>query len=847
MPAITYLRWGLMLALAAMPALPVSAQLLDPGFNSPADIAAPGVVYLVGPAQTDGKRLVGGYFSNVNGTPVGRLVRLDAAGALDVAFSQNVGLNSSQAVRAKVLPGGQYLLGSSGGPLTVGSLTRTELLRLNVNGTPDASFNAGAGPGPGGYLRDFEAQPDGAVVAVGAFGLFSGQVAGGVVRLMPTGGVDPTFSVGSGIGTAAGDRSLAVAIQPDGKILVGGRFATFDGQPANGLVRLNANGSRDPTFVSPLNQSLARVEGLLLQPDGKVLAYGLLPVNSSTHPTPGIVRLLPSGSIDPSFSAPTFLDAQVSTGGVYGPAVVLQSDGKLVVAGSFVAPSANRLVRLNSNGTVDPSFQTGAGPSSAPTALGLQPNGTVWVGGFFNDYNGMETPLVQLASTGARDSSFNPSLQIDAYVQAMVRQPNGQVIIGGNFTVLGGQPVHRLARLMPNGMLDASFTAAAGVLPAAVTSLALQADGKVLAGSIAGTFRFGATGTPDPAFSAPYTTMRLALQADGRVLIGGQFSAFDGSTVHSRLMRLTPTGAIDPTFTRDETGIWTPNTTDALLVQPDGRIVVGGTWLPPGQALTTRVVRYLPTGALDPVFTNATVFTAASGLPSPDTRVYALAMPPDGSLLVGGNFGAVDGTLRYGVARLLSTGAYDPAYGPGPLRSGTVLALTVQPNGRVLVGGSMATIGPTGSLSGVLRLLEDGQLDGSFGPTTIPDNNVTAIALQPDGAILLAGSFTTVGSQPAVGVARIVAANVLHMAALTPLTIASAWPVPAHEVLHVAPESNAHPLSSELRDVSGRRVRFMALFSTAEFSFNVESLPAGVYFLQVNYIDKTAYRRIILE
>ena len=121
----------------------------------------------------------------------------------------------------------------------------------------------------------------------------------------------------------------------------------------------------------------------------------------------------------------------------------------------------------------------------------------------------------------------------------MVRQPNGQLVIGGNFTVLGGQPVHRLARLMPDGTLDTSFTAAAGVLPGAVTSLALQADGKVLAGSIAGTFRFGTTGAPDPSFFAPYTTMRLALQADDRVLIGGQFSVFDGGILRSRLMRLT--------------------------------------------------------------------------------------------------------------------------------------------------------------------------------------------------------------------------------------------------------------------------------------------------------------------
>lgn len=841
-------RWIYFLAplLVGAATLSVSAQLLDPSFKSPVDMAAPGVVYLIGPPQTDGKRLIGGYFSCINSTPVGRLVRLEANGALDMAFSQNTGLYTTQAVRAKSLSTGQYLLGSSGGPLTVGGLTRIELLRLNADGTPDASFNAGTGPGPGGYLRDFETQPDGTIVAVGSFNSFSGQLAAGVVRLTPAGAVDPTFAVGGGISTAAGERALAVVIQTDGKILVGGRFATFNGQPANGLVRLNTNGSPDLTFSSPLNQTLARVEGLILQPDGKVLVYGLLPINSTTHPTPGILRILPSGELDPSFSAPTFLDAQVSTGGVFGPAVVLQPDGKLVVAGNFTAPGANHLVRLQANGDEDLSFRTGKGPSSAPTAIGLQPNGTVWVGGFFNDYNGIETPLVQLYGTGTRDTTFGALLQTNAYVQAMVRQPNGQVVIGGNFTVFNGLPVHRLARLLPDGTLDGSFTSAAGILPGAVTTLALQPDGKVLAGSIPGTFRFGTTGAPDPSFSAPYTTMRLALQADGRILIGGQFSVFDGSAVHNRLMRLTTAGAVDPTFARVETGIWTPNTTDVLLVQPDGRIVVGGTWLPPGQAPNTRVVRYLPTGMLDPAFTNTTAFTAATGMASTNTRVFALAMPPDGSLLAGGNFGAVNGMLQYGVARLLPTGAFDLAYGPSPLRSGSVLALTLQPNSRVLACGGIAATGPNGPLRCIIRLLNDGQLDSSFGPATTPNNDVTAVVMQPDGAILLTGAFSTIGGQSAVGVARIIATNVLHVSANRE-TIISVWPVPAHDVLHVTPDPSAHPLTSELRDITGRRVRFLALSNSLEFSFTVENLPSGVYFLQVNYLKGAVFRRVVLR
>ncbi|MCI1186827.1 T9SS type A sorting domain-containing protein [Hymenobacter sp. DH14] len=821
------------------------AQVLDPAFAAPASMYAPASIYTIGPLQADGKRLLSGTFSRLNGQPVSRLVRIDAAGNLDAAFSQNVGF-AGIALRIKLLPTGQYMLSNNSIGFMAGGITRAELLRLNANGTADATFNAGTAGGSANYSRDFDAQPDGKVVVVGSFGTFNGAAAAGVVRLNANGSVDPTFNVGTGIGAGSSTNLvLAVLVLPTGKILLGGRFATFNGQPANGLARLNADGSVDPTFTSPLNQNGARVEGLVLQPDGNVLAYGTLPVNSTTHPTPGLVRLLPTGSLDPTFSSPTFLDIRVGPNNGNGPAVVLQPNGKIVVSGSFSVAGADHLARLNADGTQDTSLQLANTGDGAPNTIGLQANGSILVGGFFNTFNGIRAPLVQLTSTGAPDPGFACVAQSDGSVLSMVRQPDGKLLIGGLFTEINGQPVSYLARLTASGAVDAAFSAATGYLPTSVGCLALQPDGKVLAGTVRGTFRFGTDGRPDASFSAPYTTMTMAVQADGKLLIGGQFTVSAGGMVYNRLARLTSTGAVDPSFASPAASSWTTNSTDAILVQPDGRILVAGSWLPPGQPLVAGVVRYTDSGALDYTFNNPSSFTGASGAAA---RVYALGLQADGKILTAGSFSAADGVAAKGVARLTSGGVVDPAFVSDATLNGTPSAVVVQPNGRVLVGGGLFFSSPTGNHYGIARLLDNGATDATFTNSADPNNAVSAMLVQPDGAIVLADSFATVGGQPAAGVARLIAANVLAVAAPAAVAARTAvWPVPAHGELRIVPDFSAQPRSLALLDATGRPVRTQAISGTTEQLLDLAGLPTGLYLLRVHYATGTVTRRVVVQ
>ena len=135
---------GLFVASAVSP--PVRAQSLDPAF-APHTIYAAGLVYSA-LEQPDGKRVAVGSFSRIDGTPASQLVRFNTNGTIDAAFQLNAG-NVGPVYRTALLNNGQLLLtGFTNRPLTAGAITRNALLRLNADGTADASFDVGTGPAP---------------------------------------------------------------------------------------------------------------------------------------------------------------------------------------------------------------------------------------------------------------------------------------------------------------------------------------------------------------------------------------------------------------------------------------------------------------------------------------------------------------------------------------------------------------------------------------------------------------------------------------------------------------------------------------------------------------------------
>ena len=364
-----------------------------------------------------------------------------------------------------------------------------------------------------------------------------------------------------------------------------------------------------------------------------------------------LVLLCPSlsadpGAVDLSFDAGTAAGTNCcSVSGV--TAMVLQPNGQVIVAGFFKTNSAsgNRVVRLNADGTVDGSFNIGSGADADIYAAARQSDGRILLAGIFNSFNGIPRGRIcRLNPDGSVDVTFDPGAGPSGAIYAILQQPDGKVVVGGDFGGFNGLPYHEVALLNPDGSLDQDFMPGTGAGTQAVRALALQPDGKLLVGGQftifdakphGGLLRLNSDGTPDESFNtnpgANNVVTVIALQGD-KILIGGEFIRYDSVAV-PYMARLNGDGSIDPVFQLAD-GSSALGGVSSLAFQADGKMILGG---------SKALARFYPDGALD---TNFNAQPNLSGV------VYAQAVQPDGKVLVGGEFVAFDGVTRYHVARL---------------------------------------------------------------------------------------------------------------------------------------------------------------------------------------------------
>jgi uncharacterized delta-60 repeat protein len=354
----------------------------------------------------------------------------------------------------------------------------------------------------------------------------------------PQGGdVDFSFNPGSINGTV-----VSVAAQPDGKALIGGYFTTVNGVSRNGIARLNADGSLDTGFQNGLAGANGPVFWVAVQSDGRVLVGGeFTTVNGVSRNN--IARLNTDGSLDPGF--------QNGLAGANGSVfcVAAQSDGRVLVGGDFTTVngvSRNNIARLNADGSLDNGFQNGlAGANSFVNAVTMQSNGAVLVGGNFTTVNGVSRNYIaRLNADGSLDTGFlNGLAGANNYVYAIAVQSNGAVLAGGNFTTVNGVGRNYIARLNADGSLDPGFLNGLAGPNSYVFSLAVQSGGKVLIGGDFTTVngvgrnyiaRLNGDGSLDTGFQnglagANSDVFSVAAQPDDEVLIGGPFTAVNGT------------------------------------------------------------------------------------------------------------------------------------------------------------------------------------------------------------------------------------------------------------------------------------------------------------------------------
>lgn len=362
---------------------------------------------------------------------------------------------------------------------------------------------------------------------------------------------------------------------------------------------------------------------------------------------------------------------------------------------------------------------------------------------------------IGLAQPGTLDLTFDPQAGPNNWVYCMVEQPDGKVIIGGDFTSYNGVPRNRIARINPDGSLDASFNPGAGP-DATVSAIALQADGKLVVGGWFNNFGGGASnrlvrlnsnGTVDGSFSVgagfPSNVEVVQVMTDGRILVGGAFWAYDGQPA-GRLVMLQPDGQRDASF-NGNLGSGADYTVKHMAIMADGRIAIGGEFTAWNGSPAGGMVMLNATGA------PSAGFSVGSGANGAVRTVLPL---PDGGLLVGGDFTMWNGVPRVRLVRLHSTGALDAAWGAASGTSSTVRHIYRQADGRFVVAGSFTTLFGANRVR-VARLLPDGTVEPGFDPGAGPNLDVETAMLVGGDRILIGGNFSNYGGTPRVRLARI--------------------------------------------------------------------------------------------
>jgi uncharacterized delta-60 repeat protein len=671
------------------------------------------------------------------------------------------------------------------------------------NGIQDSSFGT-LGWVHADFDQDTDAveaiafQPDGKVLAAGR-SLRSGDYDFTVVRYNVFGLLDTSFS-GDGkmaIPFGGNDQCKSIALQSDGKIVLGGGAKTVAADFDFAFARLHADGSLDNTFggdgkviINMFGYEFAT--GLAIASDGKIVASG----NNQDFVDKGrVARLLPNGSLDSSFGN----EGRFNHGNNSCEAVAVHPDGSMVVAGVHVSPNGDwktAFHKVTPAGALDLSLGGGAqyidlgSPVDRCHDVAVLLDGRV-LGNCEHDGLGS---LVQMWPDGSLDAGGQQTIGLeDEFTQegllhegvnsaclSMAVQTDGKLVMLGEVSNQAfTEKDIALTRLLPNGLVDAAFGTNGQVQFGLFQfdqprTIAIQTDGKIVIGghmvsgtqinfmvarlnsdgSTDGTFGFGGVNVLDFQSSDDLGS-GMALAPDGKIVVVG--TVWSGGRPFFGVARFSTDGTPDDTFDGDGELMYdyTARSTievTSVVVQPDRKIVVGGTI---GGAFL--LVRFNENGSLDTTFGVAgSSITSLGG----SSRLNALAIAPSGFLYAAG-YRDVGGNLDFAVAQFFSNGTLATC-GAQPCTnwptgmmfvdfggSDVANAVDVRGDGRIAVAGRgdsrmmWAEFGPASTAV------------ASLGSADFPGTNESAMAVQFTGfEQLVVAGYGTFGGNSNFAAAR---------------------------------------------------------------------------------------------
>ncbi|WP_438480140.1 beta strand repeat-containing protein [Oleiharenicola lentus] len=668
-------------------------------------------------ALPDGKWMVGGEFSRWDTTPRSFLARLNADFSLDTGFVPPV-INGFVYAIARASDGSIYV----GGEFTsVGYHGSPGLFRLKPDGSHDLAWQPDDNP-PKAAVTALAVQADGKLLVGRQSTFINGQIVTSgtnvLRRLNLDGSHDTSFNVDI---VTNSNRLNAIISEASGSVVFAGLFTTVNGSARNGVARVSSTGALDTAFAGGIGTN------------ANAQVFSIVPVTGGGYLLGGTFTQLAgvnrnrAGKLNADGSLNTAFVPASNNGNVLGVAAL--ADGRAILAGAFTMTNgqpSHGIVRLTTTGTVDQYFTAVGGSTSFATSTAArtlfvfpQANGsTAFIGGFQSLFNQRRTCVGVIAADGTLAASPAPLLYRPAYTGSAYALPGGQSVVFGSIDTANGVAgqVGQALRVNDNGSVDASFPVGSGF-------------------NLNGLSTFG--------------IYRAVRQSDGKFLAVGDLSGYNGNTA-TRLARINSDGTFDATFA--------PGSGPNVVFPPitaisGGRTLIygGGTTLTYNGSAIARMFRILSNGSRD------TTFNLKTGLPATAGFGFVYEQP-DGRMIVASGLTSYDGVATSGFFRMLADGSFDPSFTPGTgPGGGSVNYVAGLPDGRMVIAGTFATYNGIAA-SRVAIISANGVVDTSFNAASVIDAPVGYVLPQEDGKLIVVGDFT---GTPTPYVARLSATGTL--------------------------------------------------------------------------------------
>ena len=712
-------------------------------------------VYII-KRQVDGKILVGGTFTSVNGITRNRLLRLNANGTEDVDFNYNLGSG---------FDGRIYDIGilSDGSIIVVGNFTYSNsnyspnIAKLYSDGNVDYSFSGNIST-RNGYVNKLYVLNDDSIILCGTFSVFNGTDRYKLYKLYSDGTEDVSFNDSVGGMFISATIINAISVDINDKIVIGGDFGTLNGNPRNYICRLNSDGTEDTDFYDNLGDAFTDIVHSVHCYKNYILIGGSFTTfNNNTRNQ--LVRLNLDGTEDNIFVNNYVL----STTDGYINNIKTQIDDKIIITivdnineyvydyvdGYF---EINGIQRFNMDGSNDDTFNSKIGSSADDNiyTLELQEDGKILLGGSFNSFDGnTKTHLVRINYNGALDTSKE-------YIKHNGNNISENIVLGTNDNY--------------DLILKTNNT----------NRLQLTNDGKyifnTLTGSISDLLYISATGSIGRTSSVDFIGSGLSssyiiqggntLNTD--VVIGTlDNKSFNIVTNGNNSLVISKNGDVSiPKLISSSTDIVIASTTGSLSKTSSATFlktglsgsyfINGGNVFGTSAVIGTKNLQELSFKMNDKVlfnidktnnynFYNNTRITFPNIIGSGfDSIVRTIEILDDDSILIGGEFTTYNNFSHTGIIKLNSSGIEDVNFNNnvGNDFSRTINTIKKQTDGKLLLGGSFINFNGH-TASNLVRLNSDGTLDTVFNNNLGASFNryIQCVSIQSDNKILVGGGY----------------------------------------------------------------------------------------------------------